>query len=164
MKEPWKLTPEQFKERRIAEKYISYLLNKNFKLSKFDRDKILKLPFDEIKDHHHFILFSEDYPDLFADDYQLALDFVPGNKDVPIAKTFDGKICILDLNYCKKNKVWIKVGETWRCKVVTEEDKKIIVQPLYILFSIEENEMLFKSKTEALKEKYGANWYFWMDN
>jgi len=160
MKEPWTITPEQFKDRRIAEKYIHYLLNhptEEFKLSKFDRDKLLSLPFEEIKDMHYFILFSQDHEGLFQDEYQLALDFIPGNRDVPIAKTFGGKICLLDLDFCKEKKIWIKVGETWRCRVTHEEDKKIIVQPLYILLSIEENDAIMKLKLKALKAKHGTN-------
>jgi hypothetical protein len=45
-------------------------------------------------------------------------------------ETTDGKICLLDIPYCKENNVYVREGEDWRCAVKEERENCIIVQPI----------------------------------
>ena len=68
----------------------------------------------------------------------LFLDFFEGRNGKPISRTKEGKICLLNFENCKKNKVYVHVGEQWKCRVDIEEEKKIIVTPIHMTLDAEE--------------------------
>lgn len=85
---------------------------------------------------------------------QLILTFIEGRNGRIIARSNEGKTCLLDFAYCKQNKIYVKFSETWRCAVKEEKEHSIIVQPITRTLTAEENEKLLGSKVEELKNKY----------
>src|SRR5574343_1604928 len=61
---------------------------------------------------------------------QLTLTFVKVNDGKTIARTNKGKICLLDIPYCKQNHIFVNEGEDWKCAVKIEKEKCIIIQPI----------------------------------
>ena len=53
------------------------------------------------------------------------LDFFEGRNGKPISRTKEGKICLLNFANCKKKKVYVHVGEQWKCHVDSEEERKL---------------------------------------
>jgi hypothetical protein len=85
---------------------------------------------------------------------QLILTFYIGNNGRTIANNQNGKICLLDIEYCKKNKIYVKAGEDWRCAISIEKEHVLIVQPITRTLTAQENEQLFEIKKNELSEKY----------
>jgi len=67
---------------------------------------------------------EEPKPEFFYTD----ILFQPNRKGYgrPIAYRQDGKIYIIDYN----NPFEVKAGEKWRCRVLEDQEKKIIVDPV----------------------------------
>lgn len=84
------------------------------------------------------------------------LDFFIGRTPVPIARNKEGKICLLNITECKKRKIYVNAGETWRCEIEKEEEKKCFIIPIVKIFSKEENDYFIKEKTKLLKLKYNG--------
>lgn len=84
------------------------------------------------------------------------LDFFKGRNDLPISRNKDGKICLLNLRNCKKTHVYVNAGEHWKCHIDVEEEKKLIVTPLWRIFDAKENEYLIAEKAKLLKEKMNS--------
>ena len=84
----------------------------------------------------------------------LVLDFFAGRNDKPIARTPEGKVCLLNFERCKRNKVYVHVGEQWRCEVDSEEEKKIIVTPIHMTLDAEEMGYFVKEEAKLLKGKF----------
>jgi hypothetical protein len=70
----------------------------------------------------------------------------------PISRLNSGKIAFLDLNGKRSRKV--QSGETWLCEIVSNMERKAIVNPIEIINTITDNEIELKQKIEALKQKY----------
>lgn len=84
----------------------------------------------------------------------LFLDFFEGKKGTPIARTPEGKICLLNFNNCKRNRVYVHSGEQWKCEVDIEEEKKLIVTPINMTLDAKESEYFAVEKAKLLKDKY----------
>ena len=82
------------------------------------------------------------------------LDFFKDKYDIPISRTEEGKICVLNIPECKKSKVYVHEGEQWKCRSNEEQEKKIIVTPLHMTLDAEENGYLIAEKAKILGEKY----------
>lgn len=85
---------------------------------------------------------------------QLILTFYKGDNNRTIAKTTQGKVCMLDIAYCKENNIYVKWGEDWRCAISKEMEHKIIVQPITRTLTAEQNQQLFDQKATDLKKKF----------
>lgn len=83
----------------------------------------------------------------------LFLDFFPGRNGKPVARTESGKICLLNFEECKKNKVYVHEGEQWKCRIDEEHEKKIIVTPLAMTLDKEESGYFMVEKIKLLAEK-----------
>lgn len=85
----------------------------------------------------------------------IVLDFTESKKTKkPIARTEAGKMCILDFN-CMESKI-VNPGETWNCRILCEDENKLIVKPLSIKLSKEQNKAIFDSKLQELKSKFST--------
>ena len=82
------------------------------------------------------------------------LDFFEGRNGKPISRTPEGKICLLNFNNCKKNRVYVHVGEQWKCHIDVEEEKKLIVTPIFMTLDAKDNEYFAAEKAKLLKDKY----------
>jgi hypothetical protein len=82
----------------------------------------------------------------------IRLTFYEGREKSCIARSNEGKVCLLDVAYCRKNRIYVKFNEVWRCAIKEEKMKYIIVQPISRLLTAEENLSL---KVDELKDKYG---------
>ena len=87
-------------------------------------------------------------------DQQITLTFVKGRDGKVIARTETGKICLLDINYCKQNKIWVNEYEDWRCGIKEEREACIIVQPISRTATAEDNKHLIDDKVGQLKDKF----------
>jgi hypothetical protein len=86
----------------------------------------------------------------------LELTFTESEKTKkPIARTTDGKICILDFNTIKSKKV--KAGETWSCEIISNDINKTIVKPIDLLITAEQNKVIFDAKLMELKSKFSKS-------
>ncbi len=88
---------------------------------------------------------------------ELILTFFKDNDDRTIARTNTGKICLLDISYCKENKIYVKENEDWRCIVAIEKEKCIIVQPVTRVVTAEENATIYADSIGMLKDKFQGN-------
>ena len=89
-------------------------------------------------------------------DEQLTLTFIKGRDGKVIARDERGKVCLLDIKYCKENKIWVNEYEEWRCGVKEEREKLIMVQPITRLKTDKENKDMYLKKAEELKAKFGS--------
>jgi len=86
---------------------------------------------------------------------QLTLTFVKGRDGKIIARTAKGKICLLDIAYCKENHIFVNENEDWRCAVKLEKEKCIIIQPITRTVTAQENQEVFGKKLNDLTNKFG---------
>lgn len=86
---------------------------------------------------------------------EVILTFVRGRDKRIVAKTDAGKVCLLDIKYCRENNFFVKENEDWRCSVREEKENCIIVQPIERTATATENLGIFNEKMEALKAKFG---------
>ena len=84
----------------------------------------------------------------------LFLDFYAGKHGTPIARTSEGKTCLLNIENCKKKKVYVHVGEQWKCQVDEEKENKVIVTPINMTLDAKENEYFFREKAKILGTKF----------
>jgi hypothetical protein len=59
-----------------------------------------------------------------------------------------GKVARISIDY---NGPWIRAGEDWLCQVIKETDEKMIVYPLELVRSAEDNDTLSLAKIGKLK-------------
>ena len=85
----------------------------------------------------------------------LFLDFFEGKHGKPVSRTEGGKICLLNFAECKRTRVYVHPGEQWKCRVDSEEEKKIIVTPLSMTLDAEENGYLISERAKLLA---GQGW------
>jgi hypothetical protein len=85
---------------------------------------------------------------------ELILTFVKGRDSRTVARTNEGKICLLDIPYCKENHIYVKENEDWRCAVKEVKQNAIIVQPITRVVSAEENAEIMGNKLSELSDKY----------
>lgn len=85
---------------------------------------------------------------------QLILTFLKGRDCRTVARTNEGKICLLDIPYCKENHIYVKEGEDWRCAVKEAKQNALIVQPITRLLTAEENADIMGGKLSELADKY----------
>jgi hypothetical protein len=85
---------------------------------------------------------------------QITVTFYKGRKGDIIADSKEGKICIPDKNYCKQNRIYLKIDEVWRCCIKEEKENVIIIQPINRLMSAEENQ---KEQGDKLKRKFSES-------
>jgi hypothetical protein len=74
------------------------------------------------------------------------------NSPFPIAKTGWGKICLIEFK--SKNARVVKAGETWECLIVSEDQRKMIVNPVALMRSKEHNALEFNEKLSDLQKKF----------
>ncbi|MDD5551323.1 MAG: hypothetical protein PHS34_08690 [Candidatus Omnitrophica bacterium] len=86
-------------------------------------------------------------------DEQIVLTFYKGRDNRTIARTKTGKICLLDIPYCKENHIWVGSGEDWRCAIKAEKEKVVIVQPITKVLTAEENAQILDVKVKEFKER-----------
>jgi hypothetical protein len=86
---------------------------------------------------------------------QLTLTFVKGRDGKVIARTNKGKICLLDIPYCKENHIFVNENEDWRCAVKIEKEKVIIIQPITRTVTAQENAEIYGEKVKDLQSKFG---------
>lgn len=86
---------------------------------------------------------------------ELSLTFFKGRDDMVISRTAAGKVCLLDMPYCKKNYIYVKESQEWRCMVKEEKQSCVVVQPLERLKSAEETEKIMAKQVDDLKRKFG---------
>lgn len=86
---------------------------------------------------------------------QLTLTFVKGRDGKVIARTQKGKICLLDIPYCKENHVFVNENEDWKCAVKIEKEKVIIIQPITRTVTAQENAEIYGEKAKELVSKFG---------
>jgi hypothetical protein len=85
---------------------------------------------------------------------ELTLTFIKGRDGKTIAKTDEGKICLLDIPYCKASHTYVHEFEDWRCAVKEVKDNCLIVQPITLVTTSEENHELMGVKLDDLKSKF----------
>lgn len=85
---------------------------------------------------------------------ELILTFMKGRDSRTVARTSEGKICLLDIPYCKENHIYVKENEDWRCAIKEVKQNAIIVQPITRLVTAEENTDIMGSKLSELADKY----------
>lgn len=85
---------------------------------------------------------------------ELILAFFKGRDNRVIARTDKGKVCLLDFNYCKEQRIYVNDGEVWRCAVKFEKEKYITVQPITRMMTVDEN---VQEKTKQLAGKYSGD-------
>lgn len=88
-------------------------------------------------------------------DDQVILTFFKGSDNRTIARNNKGKICLLDIQYCKANRIYVQNGEDWRCAIKEERANCIIVQPITRTLTAAENEEIYGSKLAGLRKKFG---------
>jgi hypothetical protein len=88
---------------------------------------------------------------------QLTLTFVKGRDGKVIARTQKGKICLLDIPYCKENHIFVNENEDWRCAVKIEKEKVIIIQPITRTVTAQENAEIYGEKAKELVSKFGKS-------
>lgn len=86
----------------------------------------------------------------------LILTFFKGNDGRTIARTNKGKICLLDIPYCRENNVYVKENEDWRCAIKEEKEKCLIVQPITRTLTADENAEIYGDKIDMLKNKFAG--------
>jgi len=87
---------------------------------------------------------------------RLELTFTESEKTKkPVARTTEGKICILDFNTPKSKRV--KSGETWSCEIISDDIHKAIVKPIDLLITAEQNKAIFDAKLMELKSKFSKS-------
>lgn len=86
-------------------------------------------------------------------DEQVILTFYKGKDGRTIARTTQGKICLLDIPYCKENKIWVNEWEDWKCGIKINKENVLIVQPINRLLTAEENKELFEIKAKELQKE-----------
>jgi hypothetical protein len=84
-------------------------------------------------------------------DEQVVLTFYKGKDNRTIARNQKGKICLLDINYCKENHIYILEDESWRCAIKDEKENCIIVQPITRTATAEDN---YNNKLPLLNDKF----------
>lgn len=67
-----------------------------------------------------------------------------------ISRMENGKIAIIDSEY---NHIQIKNGETWRCAIKSELDKKVIIIPMLMIHSSDYNDIIMAEKISELEGK-----------
>jgi hypothetical protein len=85
---------------------------------------------------------------------EIILTFYKGRDGKTISRTKEGKICLLDIPYCKENRIYIKENEDWRCAIKQDKEHCIIVQPITRVVTAKENEEIFGEKVDMLKAKF----------
>lgn len=85
-------------------------------------------------------------------DEQLVLTFFRGKMEKVIARTDDGKICFLDIPYCKGNRIWINEGEEWNCGF-RDAGKVLVVQPIVRTKTADENKKLLEEKARQFAKQ-----------
>jgi hypothetical protein len=85
---------------------------------------------------------------------EITLTFLKGRDGKTIARTESGKICLLDIPYCKAQNVYINESETWRCAVKEERENCVIVQPIQRTATAAENEAVIANKVDGLRDKF----------
>ena len=85
-------------------------------------------------------------------DEQVILTFLKGRDGKTIARNNQGKICLLDIAYCKENKIWVSEGEDWRCAVKIDKKNVMIVQPITRTLTAKENAELFEIKARQFQK------------
>lgn len=68
----------------------------------------------------------------------------------PVSRCEDGRICIIDRD-CKG---FYPLDSTWMCKILSVEERKLIVAPLYETISPATNHMEFAEKSKILSKKF----------
>lgn len=79
--------------------------------------------------------------------------FEDKNKRI-IGRMPSGKIAIIDRNYKDGS---INDNEDWSISIVSEEEKKVIVRPLKLIITAEENRALLNKMADKLRKK---DWNF----
>jgi len=89
---------------------------------------------------------------------ELVLTFLKGRdgRNV-VARTQTGKVCLLDIPYCKQNNIYVKENEDWRCAIKEEKTACIIIQPITRTLTAEENNALYGRHLSDLVNKYSEN-------
>jgi hypothetical protein len=64
------------------------------------------------------------------------IHFFKGKDKKVIGRVTSGKIAIISFNY---KGAWVKENDTWLCKIIHEDEKKVIVVPVKLVVSAEEN-------------------------
>lgn len=85
---------------------------------------------------------------------EITLTFIKGRDGKTIARTAEGKVCLLDIPYCKANNIYVHEFEDWRCAVKIDKEKALIVQPITRVVTSEENHELMGKKIDGLKDKF----------
>lgn len=81
--------------------------------------------------------------------------FADKNKKV-VGRSSSGKIAIISYDF--KN-TWVKDGEDWLCDIISEQETKLIVMPIYRTVNAEENynqsvEMAIKLKESGFNKTF----------
>lgn len=87
---------------------------------------------------------------------QIVLTFFKGRDSRTISRSQAGKICLLDIPYCKQNNIYVKEYEDWRCAVKVEKEHCIVVQPITRTLTAKENEEIMGESLGKLKTKYNT--------
>jgi len=69
----------------------------------------------------------------------------------PISKNKNGKICIL--NNSEKSKQ-VQAGEEWECEIIKDEPRSILIRPIKMTLTKEQNKAIFNSKAQELAEMF----------
>jgi len=85
---------------------------------------------------------------------ELVLTFIKGRDGNIIAKTMEGKVCLIDTSYVKENGIIVLENEDWRCSVKEEKKACLIVQPINRITTAAENEAIYDKKINELKNKF----------
>ena len=77
---------------------------------------------------------------------------VKGKDGGVIARTEGGKIALFN----SKNPITpsVKIGEDWKCKILFEKEKFIVIDPVDLDVSISENDKKVLDKADKLIEKF----------
>ncbi|MDD4972506.1 MAG: hypothetical protein PHT07_24000 [Paludibacter sp.] len=84
------------------------------------------------------------------------LHFYLSNKNRIIARSSSGKIAIISYSY---KGIWVHEGEDWLCEIIEEEEKKVIIIPVRMIKSSQDNiaesiEKIKKLKDQGFRKEY----------
>lgn len=77
----------------------------------------------------------------------IELTMIQGNGSRPIARTAQGKICLIS----NEHREFIAVGSVWSCEVIEIHEKKIYIKPLRCTLTVAQNGHVMAEKCKAFK-------------
>ena len=84
------------------------------------------------------------------------IHFFAGNNGKVVGRVASGKIALISVEY---KGIWVKNGEDWLCRIIKEDEGKVIVYPIELTRTADDNYAISltkigKLKTEGFKKEF----------